>query len=137
MKTLDDDRHGAAIYRIIYSEQGERRAFWLDATSGNDISGMLFVSSGLGGMSGAQPKAGNIAGVVSVVAEMAKHLTQFGADNYATRTLFGILQGEKPIYNVPSHEFNKTGEVEGRLVGGNMAVRFISQRSRWKRVTSL
>ena len=35
-----------------------------------DIHGMLFVSSGLGGMSGAQPKAGNIAGVVSVVAEI-------------------------------------------------------------------
>lgn len=33
-------------------------------------AGMLFVSSGLGGMSGAQPKAGNIAGVVSVVAEI-------------------------------------------------------------------
>ncbi len=30
----------------------------------------LFISSGLGGMSGAQPKAGNIAGVVSVVAEV-------------------------------------------------------------------
>lgn len=37
---------------------------------GTDIHGMLFVSSGLGGMSGAQPKAGNIAGVVSVVAEI-------------------------------------------------------------------
>ena len=36
----------------------------------HDIHGMLFVSSGLGGMSGAQPKAGNIAGVVSVVAEI-------------------------------------------------------------------
>ena len=36
----------------------------------DDIHGMLFVSSGLGGMSGAQPKAGNIAGVVSVVAEI-------------------------------------------------------------------
>lgn len=30
----------------------------------------LFVTSGLGGMSGAQPKAGNIAGVVSVTAEI-------------------------------------------------------------------
>lgn len=30
----------------------------------------LFISSGLGGMSGAQPKAGNIAGVVSVIAEV-------------------------------------------------------------------
>ena len=35
-----------------------------------DLGGMLFVSAGLGGMSGAQPKAGNIAGVVSVVAEI-------------------------------------------------------------------
>jgi urocanate hydratase len=30
----------------------------------------LFISSGLGGMSGAQPKAGNIAGMVSVIAEV-------------------------------------------------------------------
>lgn len=36
----------------------------------SDLGGILFVSSGLGGMSGAQPKAGNISGVVSVVAEI-------------------------------------------------------------------
>lgn len=36
----------------------------------NDLSGMLFVTAGLGGMSGAQPKAGNIAGVVSITAEI-------------------------------------------------------------------
>ena len=35
-----------------------------------DARGMLFVSSGLGGMSGAQPKAGNISQVVSIVAEV-------------------------------------------------------------------
>ncbi len=35
-----------------------------------DLRGMLFVSSGLGGMSGAQPKAGVISGVVSVIAEI-------------------------------------------------------------------
>ena len=35
-----------------------------------DARGMLFVSSGLGGMSGAQPKAGNISGMVSVIAEV-------------------------------------------------------------------
>ena len=35
-----------------------------------DARGMLFVSSGLGGMSGAQPKAGNISGMVSVIAEI-------------------------------------------------------------------
>ncbi len=32
-------------------------------------AGKLFVTAGLGGMSGAQPKAGNIAGVVSITAE--------------------------------------------------------------------
>ena len=36
----------------------------------DDLGGMLFVSAGLGGMSGAQPKAGNIAGVVSIIAEV-------------------------------------------------------------------
>ena len=44
--------------------------------SQDDIKGMLFISSGLGGMSGAQPKAGNIAGVVSVVAEINPHAAE-------------------------------------------------------------
>lgn len=34
------------------------------------FAGKLFVTAGLGGMSGAQPKAGNIAGVISVTAEV-------------------------------------------------------------------
>lgn len=38
--------------------------------SGEGIAGKLFVTSGLGGMSGAQPKAGNIAGCVSITAEI-------------------------------------------------------------------
>jgi len=38
--------------------------------SGGDGGGLLFVTAGLGGMSGAQPKAGNIAGVVSITAEI-------------------------------------------------------------------
>jgi len=36
----------------------------------NPFAGKLFVTSGLGGMSGAQPKAANISGVVSVTAEV-------------------------------------------------------------------
>jgi urocanate hydratase len=36
----------------------------------NSTSGRLFVTAGLGGMSGAQPKAGNIAGCISVTAEI-------------------------------------------------------------------
>lgn len=38
--------------------------------------GALFVTSGLGGMSGAQPKAGNIAGCVTVCAEVNPKITQ-------------------------------------------------------------
>ncbi|HAW20231.1 MAG TPA: urocanate hydratase, partial [Flavobacteriales bacterium] len=37
---------------------------------GGGAAGRLFVTAGLGGMSGAQPKAGNIAGVVSISAEV-------------------------------------------------------------------
>ena len=40
------------------------------ASNTDDRGGLLFVTAGLGGMSGAQPKAGNIAGVVSVTAEI-------------------------------------------------------------------
>jgi len=39
-------------------------------------SGSLFVTSGLGGMSGAQPKAGNIAGCVTVCAEVNPKITK-------------------------------------------------------------
>lgn len=37
---------------------------------GEGLEGKLFITSGLGGMSGAQPKAANIAGVVSITAEI-------------------------------------------------------------------
>jgi urocanate hydratase len=40
------------------------------AKNGEGLEGKLFVTSGLGGMSGAQPKAGNIAGCVTVCAEV-------------------------------------------------------------------
>ena len=38
--------------------------------AGEGLSGKLFLTAGLGGMSGAQPKAGNIAGCISVTAEI-------------------------------------------------------------------
>lgn len=40
------------------------------AKNGENLAGKLFVTSGLGGMSGAQPKAGNIAGCITVCAEV-------------------------------------------------------------------
>jgi len=46
------------------------------AKSGEDLTGKLFVTSGLGGMSGAQPKAGNIAGCITVCAEVNSKAVQ-------------------------------------------------------------
>ena len=43
---------------------------------GKSPKGGLFVTSGLGGMSGAQPKAGNIAGCVTVCAEVNPKITK-------------------------------------------------------------
>ena len=40
------------------------------AKNKEDLAGKLFITSGLGGMSGAQPKAGNIAGCITVCAEI-------------------------------------------------------------------
>ena len=47
---------------------------------GKEPLGNLFVTSGLGGMSGAQPKAGNIAGCVTVCAEVNPKITQVRLD---------------------------------------------------------
>ena len=41
-----------------------------NVTGDDGLAGLLFISSGLGGMSGAQPKAAEIAGAVSIVAEV-------------------------------------------------------------------
>ena len=43
---------------------------------GGGTAGKLFITAGLGGMSGAQPKAGDIAGVVSITAEINPAATQ-------------------------------------------------------------
>ncbi len=58
--------HGTTI-TVMNAARKQLRAKGLN---GDDRAGMLFVTAGLGGMSGAQPKAGNIAGVVSVTAEI-------------------------------------------------------------------
>lgn len=47
---------------------------------GKEPKGNLFVTSGLGGMSGAQPKAGNIAGCITVCAEVNPKITQVRLD---------------------------------------------------------
>ncbi len=46
------------------------------AKKGEGLAGKLFVTSGLGGMSGAQPKAATIAGCISVTAEVNEKATR-------------------------------------------------------------
>jgi urocanate hydratase len=46
------------------------------AKSGEPLAGKLFLTSGLGGMSGAQPKAGNIAGCITVCSEVNPKITE-------------------------------------------------------------
>src|SRR5574344_1633272 len=59
--------HGTTI-TVLNAARKQLKAKGIAGTREN-MKGMLFVTAGLGGMSGAQPKAGNIAGVVSVIAE--------------------------------------------------------------------
>ena len=60
--------HGTTI-TVMNAARLQLRKRGIEGTREN-MAGMLFVTAGLGGMSGAQPKAGNIAGVVSVTAEI-------------------------------------------------------------------
>lgn len=63
------------------------------------------------------------AGVMSLHAPMAKHLTLEGQDHKATCSLFNILEGGISVeYDVSPHSFNRPGEAEGLLLGGNLAV---------------
>ena len=60
--------HGTTI-TVMNAARKQLKARGLEGNNEN-MHGLLFVTAGLGGMSGAQPKAGNIAGVVSVTAEI-------------------------------------------------------------------
>ncbi len=46
------------------------------AKNGESLAGKVFLTAGLGGMSGAQPKAGNIAGCITVCAEVNAKITK-------------------------------------------------------------
>ena len=60
--------HGTSI-TVMNAARKKLATKGLSGTKEN-MAGMLFVTAGLGGMSGAQPKAGVISGVVSVIAEI-------------------------------------------------------------------
>ena len=66
--------HGTTI-TVMNAARKQLKSRNIPATEDN-MKGLLFVTAGLGGMSGAQPKAGVISGVVSVCAEVNPHAAQ-------------------------------------------------------------
>jgi muramoyltetrapeptide carboxypeptidase len=60
-------------------------------------------------------------GIASIHSPMCKQLTQHPEDK-SMRSLYSILRGEKPCYEVAGHPYNQEGEAKGRVLGGNLAV---------------
>ncbi len=67
--------HGTTI-TVLNAARMYREKYKIPFEAGKPGKGLLFVTAGLGGMSGAQPKAGNIAGVVSITAEVNPKATE-------------------------------------------------------------
>lgn len=67
--------------------------------------GSLFVTSGLGGMSGAQPKAGNIAGCVTVCAEVNPKITKIRHEQGWINEI--VTSTEELVKRVTSAKANK------------------------------
>ncbi|WP_126652930.1 S66 peptidase family protein [Chryseobacterium aureum] len=60
-------------------------------------------------------------GFVSIHGQTIK-TSSFGVTEESYDLIFDILKGKKPKYNLKSHQFNKEGNIEGELVGGNLAL---------------
>ncbi|REC80549.1 LD-carboxypeptidase [Chryseobacterium elymi] len=48
--------------------------------------------------------------------------SSFGVTDESYDLVFDILKGKTPKYALKSHKFNKAGNIEGELVGGNLAL---------------
>lgn len=60
-------------------------------------------------------------GFVSIHGQTIK-TSSFGVTDESYDLIFDILKGKKPKYSLESHQFNKVGNIEGELVGGNLAL---------------
>ncbi|MCW3160706.1 S66 peptidase family protein [Chryseobacterium oryctis] len=48
--------------------------------------------------------------------------SSFGVTDESYDLIFDILKGKTPKYSLKSHQFNREGNIEGELVGGNLAL---------------
>lgn len=60
--------------------------------------------------------------IASIHGIMAKHLTELPANCEQVQQLKNILFGQLPNYEILSHELNRNGKAEGKLIGGNLSV---------------
>lgn len=66
--------------------------------------------------------AWNRAGIISLHAPMARHLTEEPEKDIATVALKRLLFEGSALYNIPRHPLNRQGKGEGKIVGGNLSV---------------
>lgn len=60
--------------------------------------------------------------IASLHAVMAKGLSELSSNAASLTEVKKILFGGLPRYSVPVHRFNRAGEVNAKLIGGNLAV---------------
>jgi muramoyltetrapeptide carboxypeptidase len=60
-------------------------------------------------------------GFVSIHGQTIK-TSSFGVTDESYDQIFDILKGKTPKYTLGSHQLNKEGNIEGELVGGNLAL---------------
>ncbi|VXC42130.1 MULTISPECIES: S66 peptidase family protein [Chryseobacterium] len=48
--------------------------------------------------------------------------SSFGVTEESYDLIFDVLKGKKPKYSLESNQFNKKGNIEGELIGGNLAL---------------
>jgi urocanate hydratase len=84
---------------------------------GDEVRTKLFVSSGLGGMSGAQPKAASIAGLISVIAEVNhKALKTRHSQGWVDEVFFDSDSLVKRVREVASQKKTVSIGYEGNIV---------------------
>lgn len=85
--------------------------------TGEDLRGKLFVTAGLGGMSGAQPKAAKIAGCVSVTAEVNRKAAQTRFDQgWVDRLIDNIDDLVKEVKSAKANKSNTSFAFIGNVV---------------------
>lgn len=77
------------------------------------------------------------AGLVSLHAPMARHLTLMPAGDACTLQLLELLTSASPVvnYDVPPHPLDVEGTATGRLAGGNLAVLSHLTGTPWDQLT--